>query len=66
MESNSSNAIIWVAYKESKLWKNHFCFIKEIEAFSSHHHTVFRPVLRATNGSVDALAKEQMDRSFPE
>lgn len=56
MESDSFNAISWVANEGHRLWKLLFCF-DEIKALASHLHVAFPHVVRSAKGLVDALAK---------
>ena len=61
MESDSSNAISWVnSFKDP--WKMQFYF-KEICHLSSKSQVSFHHISRSTNGFVDCLAKQGVERS---
>lgn len=62
VESDSTNAITRVSQIACKPWKFHFCF-NEIKFLVSCIQVVFRHVIRSSNGVVDVLAKQGIDRS---
>lgn len=57
MESDSSNAILWVSLMDKGHWRFDF-YIREIKSLASSFQVIFRPIGKWENGFAGALAKQ--------
>lgn len=64
IESDPSNPIHWVPLVERSLWRFHL-YLNKIKILSSSIHVSFSLVRGSTNGVVDVLTKQRVDRAIP-